>query len=241
MAHLPLSKAERALCFVPAAKQFERARELRAKLHSPVLALPSAPVQEQQAEAAPAYPQFETFDDLIAELESLDTGGMKPIPSSPKGHVIAKRLMRLCEEKHSLSRGDIVSSRRTSVFVVARDELINALASLSDWSLPMIGRFVKRNHTTVLHAIQKHATDPKQAAAYAARKERSRAAVGRRIADRALILPKGPRWTPKKDAAIISMLASGMSHRQIAANLTGKHSINSVHGRVKRLRDWGMI
>lgn len=40
MAHLPLSQSERALCFVPAAKQFERARELRAKLYAPDRAAP---------------------------------------------------------------------------------------------------------------------------------------------------------------------------------------------------------
>ena len=242
MAHIPLTQAEIDLCFVPAHEQFARAKARRQRMSCKPMALvvvdvPPVIIESGEATAQPAEP----FDNLIIELELLDTDGMKPITSSPDGHKIAKRLMRLCEEKHGLNRGDIPSIRRTNIFVTARDEFINALASLSDWSLPRIGRFVKRDHTTVLHAIQKYTSDPKHAAAYEARKERARASVGRRLADRAERLPKGPRWTPQKDIAVINMLASGMKHSQIAKNLTGNHSSSSVNSRVKRLRARGQL
>jgi len=250
MAHLPFTQAEIDLCFVPAHEQFTRAKARRERMSSAPRPLTKIHLEDVRIEPpvavdvvpiAAAPVQTSTFDELIIELELKDTDGMKPIASSHAGHLIAKKLMSLCEEKHGLSRGDIPSTRRSKNFIAARDEFINALAYLSDWSLAMISRFVKRDHTTVLYAIKKHSSTPKYIAAYEERKERARISIEKRKVNRVEQIIKNPRWTPQKDAAVINMLASGMKHSQIAENLTGNHSPSSINSRVKRLRARGQL
>ena len=57
---------------------------------------------------------------------------------------------------YSVSRADILSSRRTAVVVKPRQVAMFLAKTLTMRSLPEIGRrFGGRDHTTVLHAVRK--------------------------------------------------------------------------------------
>jgi hypothetical protein len=79
---------------------------------------------------------------------------------APPDRVIAKALMRNVCERHSSHRLTVtpqclLSYARPMGYARARQELYYLLwKSLPHWSLPQIGRFMSRDHTTVIHGIQ---------------------------------------------------------------------------------------
>ncbi len=60
--------------------------------------------------------------------------------------------------KHGLTRGELLSSRRSKSLVAARHEAMYRMGKETSMSLPAIGRRMGgKDHTTVLHGIRKHA------------------------------------------------------------------------------------
>ena len=65
-------------------------------------------------------------------------------------------IQKLVASHYSVSRADILSSRRTAVVVKPRQVAMFLAKTLTMRSLPEIGRrFGGRDHTTVLHAVRK--------------------------------------------------------------------------------------
>ena len=65
-------------------------------------------------------------------------------------------IQKLVATHYSVSRADILSSRRTAVVVKPRQVAMFLAKTLTMRSLPEIGRrFGGRDHTTVLHAVRK--------------------------------------------------------------------------------------
>ena len=65
-------------------------------------------------------------------------------------------IQRLVANHYSVTRADILSSRRTAVVVKPRQIAMYLAKTLTLRSLPEIGRrFGGRDHTTVLHAVRK--------------------------------------------------------------------------------------
>lgn len=65
-------------------------------------------------------------------------------------------LAKAIADKHGLTIDDLRGPRRQAKYIAARFEAIDAFrAQLPHWSLPMIGRFFNRDHTSVLSAIRK--------------------------------------------------------------------------------------
>jgi hypothetical protein len=58
---------------------------------------------------------------------------------------------------HGLTSRDLVSQSRRKELVRARQEAMYRCASETENSYPRIARAMKRDHTTVLHGVQKHA------------------------------------------------------------------------------------
>lgn len=59
--------------------------------------------------------------------------------------------------KHSLTRAELLSSRRDRPLVAARHEAMYRMSKETSMSLPAIGRRMgNKDHTTVLHGIRKH-------------------------------------------------------------------------------------
>lgn len=74
----------------------------------------------------------------------------------PGSVAFAKRLRKAIADKHGISVNDIMSIRRTGNLVAARYELYWNLKKETKWSLPQIGRFLERDHTTILHGIRRY-------------------------------------------------------------------------------------
>jgi predicted transcriptional regulator len=76
---------------------------------------------------------------------------LRKLEGSPR----AKRVLREIAEEHGITCAEIVGDRRIRAVVDARQAVMRALVDqLPDWSIARIGRFLRRDHTTVLHALK---------------------------------------------------------------------------------------
>ena len=76
-------------------------------------------------------------------------------PQEPK-RVKIEDIQRVVARHYNVSRGDLLSSRRTANVVRPRQVAMYLAKTLTLRSLPEIGRrFGGRDHTTVLHAVRK--------------------------------------------------------------------------------------
>lgn len=76
---------------------------------------------------------------------------------TPMPNYTWKRILHEVAEKHNISVQDMVSSKRTAHFVLARNEACYRMRSETNLSLPAIGwRMGGRDHTTVMHAIERY-------------------------------------------------------------------------------------
>ncbi|MGZ9074088.1 MAG: helix-turn-helix domain-containing protein, partial [Rhodoplanes sp.] len=76
-------------------------------------------------------------------------------PQEPR-KVKIEEIQRIVARRYNVSRGDLLSSRRTANVVRPRQIAMYLAKTLTLRSLPEIGRrFGGRDHTTVLHAVRK--------------------------------------------------------------------------------------
>ena len=67
-----------------------------------------------------------------------------------------EEIQRIVALRYNVTRGDLISSRRTANVVRPRQIAMYLAKTLTLRSLPEIGRrFGERDHTTVLHAVRK--------------------------------------------------------------------------------------
>lgn len=69
---------------------------------------------------------------------------------------LARAIIQETADKHGVSVEMLMSQRRDNKTVVARHELYWRMRSQTNWSLPQIGRFLDRDHTSVLHGCRAH-------------------------------------------------------------------------------------
>jgi chromosomal replication initiator protein len=67
-----------------------------------------------------------------------------------------KQIAREVAAKHGVPMVDLKSARRDRPTVLARQEAIYRMRTETLRSLPEIGRFFNRDHTTALHAVRVH-------------------------------------------------------------------------------------
>ncbi len=80
----------------------------------------------------------------------------RPDPSAGAQRVKIEDIQRIVARHYNVSRGDLLSSRRTANVVRPRQVAMYLAKTLTLRSLPEIGRrFGGRDHTTVLHAVRK--------------------------------------------------------------------------------------
>lgn len=70
--------------------------------------------------------------------------------------IIARTIVQQVADKFGLTVEQLVSDSRRQHLVFARQELYWRLHMETTWSIARIGRFLDRDHTTVLHGIRKH-------------------------------------------------------------------------------------
>lgn len=59
-------------------------------------------------------------------------------------------------DKHDVTVADLKGPSRVKHIVAARFEAMARMYDLGIWSMPQIGRFFGRDHTTVLNGIRRH-------------------------------------------------------------------------------------
>lgn len=74
----------------------------------------------------------------------------------------AKFLLRLIALKHQISAETILGLSRKKDVVLARTEAICLIYQHTQWSLPQVGRFMHRDHTTVLYSLRKSGVERKR-------------------------------------------------------------------------------
>lgn len=67
---------------------------------------------------------------------------------------IARAVVAEVCAKHSVLVNGVMSMRRSAPIVAARQEICWRLRNETTWSLPQIGRFLGRDHTSVLHSCR---------------------------------------------------------------------------------------
>lgn len=87
---------------------------------------------------------------VVALLQHVDT--VMAVPPHGKAKLIVAGVAR----KHLVSVKDVFGPSRYKEHVAARHEAFWEIKAQLLWSLPQIGRFFRRDHTTVLHGIRKH-------------------------------------------------------------------------------------
>ena len=81
-----------------------------------------------------------------------------PKPAFEHPETPSFRIMREVSEKHEMTIRQMKGDSRKFRFVKARQEAAYRLRLELGYSLPQIGRLLgKRDHTTILHAIRRHA------------------------------------------------------------------------------------
>jgi hypothetical protein len=77
------------------------------------------------------------------------------VTSTPR-HIARAIVAEVCL-KHNTHPDEVMSDRRKGTIIPARYELFYRLCKETTWSLPRIGAFVRRDHTTVMYGYRKHA------------------------------------------------------------------------------------
>jgi chromosomal replication initiation ATPase DnaA len=76
---------------------------------------------------------------------------LRPVP------VTMRELLAEVAQAHGLSVAELKGRNRTRPVAVARQLFIARAYATGRYSLPQIGRFLKRHHTTILHGVRAHA------------------------------------------------------------------------------------
>ena len=107
----------------------------------------------------PTIPAF-WLSDQMAQAHSIIEGRVGDNVIMHKDPFAMKRALRQLVADIALIYGvtltDIYSSRRSKVISAARHHVMFEISQRTEWSLPQIGRFLNRDHTTVLHGIRSH-------------------------------------------------------------------------------------
>jgi chromosomal replication initiation ATPase DnaA len=104
---------------------------------------------------------IQTAEDLFAHYRAvkarLSAGpSKKTIIPRPRLMTPGERILLETAEKHKVSIVEIRSQKKTRRIIIARWECIYRLKVELKLPLATIGRFMKRDHTTVLHAIREY-------------------------------------------------------------------------------------
>lgn len=99
---------------------------------------------------------------FVQAQPELDEGLSHFAPLNMLAPCSGKFLLALAACRHGVSHKDIVGLNRRRPIVAARTDAICLLYQHTQWSIPQVGRFVGRDHTTVLHALQKANVTRKQ-------------------------------------------------------------------------------
>lgn len=121
-------------------------RELEARLLPMVL--PRDPVKVWRDKGKRKMPSVICLPDLRGA----------PLPGTPRlpPRRKATQIIRDICESRNISLSEFLGDSRLIKIVRARQEACFLIAQETDMSLPAIGRFIKKDHSTVMHAINRY-------------------------------------------------------------------------------------
>lgn len=122
----------------------DRYREIKRRLWSAPVAIPKA---------GDPTPRHLPRDVLFVSTNPLpdDKPVWEPILTARD---IAKAVVAEVCDKHNVAVNDVMSLRRSKSIVAARHEVCWRLREETNWSMPQIGRFMGRDHTSVLYGCR---------------------------------------------------------------------------------------
>lgn len=77
-------------------------------------------------------------------------------PFRPQGRTTMRDVARFICEKHGITFEELTGDRRMRHISWPRQEFMALASALPHTSSPMIGRFLGRDHATVLHGVKAH-------------------------------------------------------------------------------------
>jgi chromosomal replication initiator protein len=136
-----------------------RATQPSFELSPPVLAFVARSIRSNGRDLEGAVNRLRAHSTLTGApltVEAAEVAIRDLIRSHEPKRVKIEDIQKLVANHYSVSRADILSSRRTAVVVKPRQVAMFLAKTLTMRSLPEIGRrFGGRDHTTVLHAVRK--------------------------------------------------------------------------------------
>lgn len=137
-------------------------QRIRQQFYGATLAKPRAKAFPQIVYDKPVGPTIPAFwvSDAMSDAHRLIEGGFNSEAIKVKDPFALKRAVRQLVADialiYGLTADDIFSQRRTRTISAARHHVMFEIAQRTEWSLSQIGRFLGRDHTTVLHGVRLH-------------------------------------------------------------------------------------
>jgi hypothetical protein len=128
-------------------------KAVRSRIENPVKKLPAVRLVYPKLAPYPDPLDFKPAEPVESPPALLATIPAEPVPDTPE--TPAQTVLREVSEKHGLTVRQIQSIVRLKPYVLARQEASYRLNTELGFSLAQVGRMLgKRDHTTVLNAIQ---------------------------------------------------------------------------------------
>ena len=128
----------------------QRAMEARKRIESAKVV--------QRPEPAPRVESFVRIRARSARLYEFPIGPMRPQLHDIMlgGTSFAKKVLAEVSAKYGVREADVISDRRFPSLTAPRHEMMWRMRHETTWSMPKIGAFMRRDHTTILHGVRKH-------------------------------------------------------------------------------------
>lgn len=130
-------------------------REVRTRLWRPAAAVPAQPEKPVLVlvKANPAVRYQHPIGPIVPDAVFLTPEHF----GQPGSVSYARRVVKEVSEKRGVSIDDMMSIRRNINIVLARYEVFWRLRHETRWSMPQIGRFMHKDHTTILNGLRVYA------------------------------------------------------------------------------------
>jgi hypothetical protein len=105
----------------------------------------------------PKIPSFYVSALMADAINLIDGGFNGSFITSKDPFALKREVKRLIAEiamLHGVAVEDILSERRTKQIALARQHVMVEMKARTPWSIAQIGRYLGRDHTSVLHALK---------------------------------------------------------------------------------------
>jgi Bacterial dnaA protein helix-turn-helix len=130
-----------------AAELIARYREVRRRLYSP-----ASPPKLASSEIGTTHPARKAIATIPPSARQREP---RPSETLFQYQTPAREALQAVSTRTCVPIADILGRNRRPPIAAARHEAVWRVRQATGWSLPRLGRFFKRDHTTVLHSLRK--------------------------------------------------------------------------------------